>query len=137
MIDIENEVIDNITNAFAGIADVSSVYEESPASFPYVYARETSNDGYPRSYDNDLKDHHARVTFRLEYYSAKESGAKQEVKALMQIGDECMQGMKFRRTSSGLIPNWDRTITRGYADYSAVVGEPREIDGDTVFQMYR
>ena len=137
MIDIENKVIDTISQAFSGVATVSSVYVESPATFPWVYARQMSNVGYTRSYDNELRDHHVRVTFRLEYFSAKESGAKQEVKAMMQIGDNCMQGMKFRRTASGLIPNWDRTITRGYADYSAVVGEPTEVGGDTVFQIYR
>ena len=137
MIDIENKVIDTISQAFDGVAKVSSVFVESPDEFPWVYVRQITNAGYSRSYDNRLRDHHARVTFRIEYYSALDAGAKQEVKALMQIGDETMQSMKFRRTSSNLIPNWDRTIARGYADYSAVVGEPVEVGNDTVFQMYR
>ena len=137
MIDIENKVIDTISEAFSGVADVSSTFVESPASFPWVYIAQISNDGYSRSYDNDLKDHHARVVFRLEYYSAKPNGAKQEVKDLMQVGDTAMQGMKFRRTSSGFVPDWDRTITRGYADYTAVVGEPQEIGDNVVYQMYR
>ena len=135
MIDIENKVIDTVSRAFDGVAEVSSVY--SPSSFPFVYVREISNIGYARSYDNDLREHHAKVTVRIECYSELENGAKQEVKALMQIADQTMQGMKFRRTSYGLIPNWDRAITRGYADYTALVGEPREVGGNTVFQMYR
>lgn len=137
MIDIENKVIDTISQAFDGVAKVSSVFVESPDEFPWVYIREITNTGYARSYDNRLCDHHAYVTFRIEYYSALDSGAKQEVKRLMQIGDVAMQSMKFRRTASNLVPNWDRTISRGCADYSAVVGEPHDIDGDTVFQMYR
>ena len=137
MIDVENKIIDTLSKAFEGIASVSSVYVESPSEFPWVYARETSNTGYSRSYDNELREHHARVTFRIEYYSALSKGAKQEVKAMMQVGDTCMQGMKFRRTGYGLIPNWDRSITRGYADYTAVVGEPREEGDDTVYQIYR
>lgn len=137
MIDIENKVIDTISEAFDGVAKVSGTYVESPAEFPWVYAQEISNVGYPRSYDNALHDHHADITFRLEYYSAKTVGAKQEIKALMQIGDTVMQGMKFRRISSGIIPNWDRSITRGYADYTAIVGEPKEVGNDVVYQMYR
>lgn len=137
MIDIENKIIDTLAEAFEGVATVSSVYVESPASFPWVYARVISNVGYARSYDNDLHEHHARVTVRIEHYSALKSGAKQEVKAMMQISDICMQGIKFRRTDYGLIPNYDRTITRGFADYTAVVGEPREEGNDTVYQIYR
>jgi hypothetical protein len=135
MIDIENKVIDTVSRAFDGVAEVSSVY--SPSGFPFVYVREISNVGYSGSYDNDLHEHHARIVFRIECYSELENGAKQEVKAMMQIADQTMQSMKFRRTSYGLIPNWDRAITRGYADYSALVGEPKEIEGNTVFQMYR
>ena len=135
MIDIENKVIDTVSRAFDGVAEVSSVY--SPSSFPFVYVREISNVGYSRSYDNDLREHHAKVTFRIECYSELDNGAKQEVKALMQIADQTMQEMKFRRTSYGLIPNWDRAIARGYADYTALVGEPKEVNGDTIFQMYR
>lgn len=137
MIDIENKVIDTITEAFSGVADVSSVFVESRSKFPWVYIRQTANDGYSWSYDNDLREHHAYVSFRLEYYSNNPTGAKQEVKDLMQIGDEAMQGMKFRRDSSGLISNIDRAVTRGYADYHAVVGEPQQIGGNSVYQIYR
>lgn len=137
MIDIENKVIDTISKAFEGIAKVSGTFVESPAEFPWVYAREISNTGYSRSYDNDLKEHHASVTFRIEYYSAKQAGAKQEVKELMRIGDETMQGMKFRRTSYSLIPNYDPSITRGYADYRALVGEGVTVGDDVVYQIYR
>ena len=135
MIDIENKVIDTLSNAFDGVANVSSTYSDS--GFPFVYVAEISNTGYARSYDNDLHEHHARVTFTIECYSNLESGAKQECKALMQIADLTMQGMKFRRTSYGFIPNYDRSITRIHADYTAVVGEPKEIDGETVYQIYR
>lgn len=133
MIDIENKVIDTVSSGFDGVADVSSTFVESPAKLPWVYARQLSNVAYYASYDNALREHHARVTFRLEYYAS----TKQEVKAMMQIGDTVMQGMKFRRTSGGIVPNYDRNIIRGYADYAALVGEPREIDSNVVYQMYR
>lgn len=137
MIDIENKVIDNLTLAFDGVAKVSGVFVESPAEFPWVYAREISNVEYQQSIDNDLHDHHATITIRIEYYSAARTGAKQEIKALAQIGDTAMQNMKFRRSSFSFIPNYDRNVMRAYADYRAVVGEGREIDGNMVYQMYR
>lgn len=137
MIDIENKVIDTITQAFEGVANVSGTFVESPEKFPWVYIREISNTEYQRSIDNDLHDHHASVTYRIEYYSAARVGAKQEVKALAQIGDIAMQNMKFRRSSFSFIPNYDRSVVRAYADYRAVVGEGREIDGNMVYQMYR
>lgn len=137
MIDIENKVIDTISKAFEGVATVSSVYVESPEKFPWVYVREMSNSVYARSIDESLSEHHASVSFRIEYYSAATRGAKQEVKALAQIGDMAMQSMKFRRSSFSLIPNYDRTVTRAYADYRAVVGEGVQKGDDVVYQMYR
>lgn len=137
MIDIENKVIDTLTDAFDGVATVSGTFVESPENFPWVYAREISNTAYTRSYDEALTEHHAYCTFRIEYYSAATVGAKQEVKAMAQIGDRTMQNMKFRRISFSFIPNYDRSVVRAYADYRALVGEPREIDGNVVYQMYR
>ena len=137
MIDIENKVIDTISEAFDGVATVSGTFVESPEQLPWVYVREISNTEYARSITNDLRDHHASVTFRIEYFSAAKIGAKQEVKALAQIGDTAFQGMKFRRTSFSFIPNYDRSVVRAYADYRAVVGEPKQVGDDVIYQMYR
>lgn len=137
MIDIENIVVDAIEKAFDGVASVSSVYVEAPEEFPWVYVHQVSNSAIERLYDDTLVERAARITIRVEHFSNKASGAKEEVKAMMQISDQCMGDMKFTRTRAGLIPNYDRSVTRGYCDYSAVVGEPQEIDGNTVFQMYR
>lgn len=137
MIDIENYVITQLNNAYSGVATVSSVFTEEPESFPWVYARQISNAAVKRYSDDRLHAHAVNITIRIECYSALTSGAKQEVKNLLQIGDECMQNMKFTCTASNIIPNYDRSVTRGYADYTAMVWEPQEIDGDTVYQMYR
>lgn len=137
MIDIENIVINALDSAFTGVADVSSVFVEEPEKLPWVYVRETKNTTLKRMSDESLYEHFVTVAYRIEYYSNKTHGAKQEVKDLMQIGDIAMQSMKFTRTGSGLIPNYNRAITRGYADYTAVVREPQDVDGNTVYQMFR
>lgn len=137
MIDIENKVIDTLSRAFEGVATVSSTFVESPDTFPWVYAREISNNGYSRSYDNALREHDAVVMIRVEYYSSKPEGGKQEIKALAQIGDVTMQDMKFRRSSFNIVPNWDKTITRAVADYRAIVHEGREEGNNIVHQIFR
>lgn len=140
MIDIENKVIDTIENAItsAGInADVTSEYVDSPSEFPHVYAREIGNSTYTRTQDTSLLEHHASIRFRIEVFSNKVSGAKEEVKSILNVCDISMQNMKFTRTSSNFIPNYDRSIVRAYADYAAIVREGVDEDGTTVHYMYR
>ena len=140
MIDIENKVIDTIQTALtaAGIsATVTSEYVESPSEFPHVYARETSNTTYRRSQDTSLREHHANVRYRVEVFSNKSVGAKEEVKSIQEVADLAMQDMKFTRVSMSFIPNYDRSIVRAYADYAAIVREGVDEDGNTVHYMYR
>ena len=137
MIDIENYVINQLSTAFTGTADVTGVFVEEPESFPCVYAHEVSNSTVSWVADESLNEHAAKVTIRLEYYSALVSGAKQQIKEMMEIGDTTMSSMKFTRTSSSIIPNYDRSVVRGYADYTAIVGEPKTVGDDLIYQMYR
>ena len=140
MIDIESKVVDAIQTAYedAGLTvGVSSTFVEAPEKFPWVYVAELSNSTYTNSQDTSLKEHHARVRYRIEVYSNLSAGAKAEAKRLRDIADDAMQSMKFTRTSSSFIPNFDRSVTRLYADYTAIVEEGRE-DGETItHQMYR
>lgn len=140
MIDIENLVVDTIQAAYAtaGVnATVSSTFVEAPEEFPWVYAREMSNVTYQKSLDTSLREHHATVTYRIEFYSNLAEGAKAQAKQLREIADIAMQDMKFTRTSSSFIPNYDRSVTRLYADYRAVVEQGHDKDGTITYQMYR
>ena len=82
-------------------------------------------------------EHHAEVQYAVNVYSNKQTGAKLEAKAIMNIADNAMQGMKFWRTMTRQVPNVDRTIYRLIARYRAVVGEPTQVGDDLVFQMYQ
>lgn len=140
MIDIENKIVDAIQEAFtaAGIqVTVSSTFVSSPAEFPWVYVREMSNITYQGSLDTSLREHHATVTYRIEVYSNLADGAKSQAKQLREIADLAMQDMRFTRTSSSFVPNYDRSITRLISDYRAVVQEGVTDDGVTTHQMYR
>ena len=137
MIDIENYITDELSQVFEGIAEVSSVFVEERDTYPWVYVRKISSPTVKRYSDDSLYEHAVNMTIRIEYFSALTAGAKQEVKDLMQMGDEYMQSIKFTRAADGLVPNYDRTVTRGYADYTAIVWEPKDVNGNTVFQIYR
>ena len=140
MIDIENKVLSVVREAVLAQYPTASVYGEYvevPASFPHVSVTEDTNYTYVYTKDEQLAEHHAEVQYAVNVYSNKQTGAKLEAKAIMNIADNAMQGMKFWRTMTRQVPNVDRTIYRLIARYRAVVGEPTQVGDDLVFQMYQ
>ena len=140
MIDIENKVLSVVREAVLAQYPTASVYGEYvevPASFPCVTVTEDTNYTYVYTKDEQLSEHHAEVQYAVNVYSNKQTGAKLEAKAIMNIADNAMQGMKFWRTMTRQVPNVDRTIYRLIARYRAVVGEPTQVGNNLVFQMYQ
>ena len=140
MIDIENKVLSVVREAVLAQYPTASVYGEYvevPASFPCVTVTEDTNYTYVYTKDEQLAEHHAEVQYAVNVYSNKHTGAKLEAKAIMNIADNAMQGMKFWRTMTRQVPNVDRTIYRLIARYRAVVGEPTQVGDDLVFHMYQ
>lgn len=140
MIDIENKVLSVVREAVLAQYPTASVYGEYvevPASFPCVTVTEDTNYTYVYTKDEQLAEHHAEVQYSINVYSNKQTGAKLEAKAIMNIADNAMQGMKFWRTMTRQVPNVDRTIYRLIARYRAVVGEPTQVGDDLVFHMYQ
>lgn len=140
MIDIENKVLSVVREAVLAQYPTASVYGEYvevPESFPCVTVTEDTNYTYVYTKDEQLAEHHAEVQYAVNVYSNKQTGAKLEAKAIMNIADNAMQGMKFWRTMTRQIPNVDRTIYRLIARYRAVVGEPTQVGDDLVFHMYQ
>lgn len=140
MIDIENKVLSVVREAVLAQYPTASVYGEYvevPASFPCVTVTEDTNYTYVYTKDEQLAEHHAEVQYAVNVYSNKQTGAKLEAKAVLNIADNAMQGMKFWRTMTRQVPNVDRTIYRLIARYRAVVGEPTQVGDDLVFHMYQ
>ena len=140
MIDIENKVLSVVREAVLAQYPTASVYGEYvevPASFPCVTVTEDTNYTYVYTKDEQLAEHHAEVQYAVNVYSNKQTGAKLEAKAIMNIADNAMQGMKFWRTMTRQVPNVDRTIYRLIARYRAVVGEPTQVGDDLVYQIYQ
>ena len=140
MIDIENKVLsvvrEAVLAAFPNCA-VYGEYVEQSAHFPCITVTEDTNYTYVNSIDDQLMEHHAEVQYSINVYSAQQTGAKLEARAILKVADEAMQSMRFWRTMTRQVPNMDITIYRLVARYRAVVEEPTEVDGNLVFQMYQ
>lgn len=139
MIDIENKVFNTVADAISDSfpsAAVYSDYVDTPQAFPCVTLVENSNTTHLDSLDDALEEHHADLVYDLNVY-ANSSNAKSDAKAILDVADRTLQGMKFTRTYCQPTANVDRTIYRITARYTVVVGEGYESDGVVTHQMYR
>lgn len=130
MIDIENEVFDRIATVYSAQYPDGSRYGEetvSPASFPCLTLVETDNRTYEGSLDAQMTEHDAWVTYEINIYSNKISGAKQECKDIMELVDTEMLAMGFVRQFCNQTRNANNRIYRMTARYRAVVSEDYRI----------
>lgn len=140
MIDIGNKVFDTIFNAVKAEypnADVTTGFDETSAIFPCVVVYEMNNAPLRRTMTDDCAENHTRIEYEVSVYTNTVGTAKSEGKAIFEIVDTAMQGLKFRRLRKNQPLNIDRTLFRQYGRWEVVVGKPVEIDGNTVYQMYR
>lgn len=143
MIDIENYVFTQVKNAVLTAypnAEVNSSIVETASEFPCVTFIEADNSTYIRSLDDSPTEHHANLMYECNVY-ANDANRKATAKAIAEIVDITMQGMKFTRTFKDAIPNQDRSIFRITLRYKGIVGEGVETTAEgvttTTHQMYR
>lgn len=140
MIDIGNKVFDTIFNAVKAeypSADVTTGFDETSAIFPCVVVYEINNAPLRRTMTDDCAENHTRIEYEVSVYTNTIGTAKSEGKAILEIVDNALQGLKFRRLRKNQPLNIDRTLFRQYGRWEVVVGKPVEIDGNTVYHMYR
>ena len=140
MIDIESLVFDTVYTQLHSLfpdANITAGYDEKMAVYPVVLVRETGNVPYRASATDDCSENHARITFEIEVMSNKGDTARGECKAILNAADTIMQSMKFRRIHKNRPLNIDRTVYRQYARYEVIVAKGIEVNGNTVYQMYR
>lgn len=141
MIDIENKILDTVFTAVRTTYATAQCYGEYvsvPAAFPCVCLYEANNTTYKKSQDTELLEHQSNLMYECNVYSDKANGKKAEARAIADLIDKTMQGMKFTRTFYQPLPNLDRTIYRITLRWEAVAGEPITTEnGNTIYQMYR
>lgn len=140
MIDIENMVFDRFYNSLIVLypnANITGGYDEERASVLTVIIREVNNAPLQKTATDDCVENHARVTYEIEVVTDQTSTGRSLCRQVMSDVDDIAQTMKFRRIHMNRPINIDRTKWRQYARYEVIVGKPQEIDGNTVYQMYR
>ena len=140
MINIESKIVDTVFNAVKTAfpdADITTGYDEKTAIFPCVVVEEVDNVPYRRTNTDDCGENYSRITFDISVYTDNKDNAKTVGKSILEIVDTEMQGLKFRRMRKNKPVNIDRTIFRQYARYDVIVSKPTEINGNTVYNLYR
>ena len=138
MIDIETVVFDRVARALLAYdenTDVSAYPVELPESFPHVVLYESDNSVYRRSQTLDRIENHALLAYEVNVYCVGD-GRKTQAKALADIVDSTMEGMRFVRTFRGQTPNVDRDIYRITMRYSAVASQPIQVGDDQFVNIY-
>ena len=140
MIDIESKVVDTIFNAVTAVypsADVTMGFDEQNAIFPCVVVSEVNNTPVRRTMTDDCSENHSKITYEVSVYTNNADTAKTDGKAILNIVDTALQGLKFRRIHRNKPLNIGRTIFRQYGRWDVIVAKPITVGTDTVYQMYR
>lgn len=119
MIDCENEVYTRVARVlrekFPGI-DIAGEYVNAPSVFPHVSITQSDNAVISAKMTGSAE--FAQVMFEVNVYSNKTEGRKSECKSIMNVIDETLFKMNFKRLALTPVPNMeDATIYRLVARY--------------------
>ena len=142
MIDIESKIVDTIYNAVKANnaypnADVTTGFDEKTATFPCVVVEETNNAPYRRANTDNCSENYTRLTYEVSVYTDNANSAKTTGKAILDIVDNALQGLKFRRIHKNKPLNINRTLFRQYGRWEVIVSKPVSVGNNTVYRMYR
>lgn len=130
MIDIESQVFTTAATALRGRfegLEMSSAAEYRPSRFPFVSLREGDNYAYRPSQDSNSNENHSNVMYEADIYSTKETGKKQEARAIQAELDAVMDAMGFTKTTQQTMTDKEGTMVRITSRYTAVVSKSQVI----------
>lgn len=140
MIDVENHVIDGIsemlTGKFPGVRILSS-HVRAPSEFPCVMIYESGNSTLEKTRGIDGTERHAEIRFTVEVHTNDRSGKKQRAKEISNAIDSEMQRIGFFRASRGYtFGTAESSICIVSTAYRGLVGEGAEGD-QKILYVYR
>lgn len=125
MIDVNNEVFTNVATSIRDnhlATTVTGEYTRKPSKFPTATLDEISNVAVDYLEDSSNAENFARVTYRLQVFSNKQTGKKAEARAIFATADAEMRRMGFRRVTYTTTPEiYESTIYCITATYEAIV----------------
>lgn len=130
MIDKADEVFDRVmTYVISNHPELtelnfSSDDAEAPSTFPFISIVQADTRTYTDGQDDRLQENMAIVMFRIEIYSNKAIGKREECRTLSHDIDDYMHRMNFSRESLGFVQNMsNNSIARMVGTYSVLADE--------------
>lgn len=125
MIDYMNEIFTPVAQSVRkdySKATIIGEYTRTPAKFPCVTLDEIANVTVDYLVDSSDEEKFARLTYRMQVFSNKQSGKKAEARAIFAIADAVMLGLGFRRKTYTSTPEiYESTVYSIQATYEAVI----------------
>lgn len=131
MIDIENEIFTKIDTllktTYGNSFNTSSVYQNTPPSFPSVSIVEEDSYSDIATQDSESCEKCINVMYEINVYSNKNNRKKIEAKAIFTLINDLMISLGFTRQMTSRIPNVDNSIYRILGRYIAKVDKNKKI----------
>lgn len=125
MINIFNELYTLVVNALATYDSnikTSSVYTNTPPSYPFVSFEEIDNSVYEQTSDSCDIEQHALVDYEINIYT-KNPNKKVKGDNILNVVDNLLKQYNFVRASKNVFQSSDETTYRIVIRYSGVVSK--------------
>lgn len=129
MIDNFNEIYTCITTAlktYDSSVKTSSVYTNSPSSYPFVSIELIEDSVYERGMDSGDIENFAYHSYEINVYT-KGNTAMSKARGLLEVADNFMKSIGFMRVSKTPMQDQNETLYRYIARYEAVVGKDLKV----------
>lgn len=101
---------------------VSGEYTRQPSNFPATTLDEVQNVMIHNLVDSSHIENYSGVTYRLQVFSNKQGGKKEEARSIFKTADAELRKMGFRRVTYTTTPEiYDSTIYSITATYEGVL----------------
>lgn len=120
-----NEIYTKVKDAVVAVNPktfCSSVFTETPQSFPAAFIRPITSSERREFIELDFSDAHREVTFEAQIFSTKSSGASVEAHEILDAVKTAFKQMYFIVEMEQPIDNSDKTIYRIAARFRRVIG---------------
>ena len=129
MINNSSEMFTRITTAlktYDSSVKTSSVYTNSPSSYPFVSIEMINNDVYDDGIDSGDIENFATLSYEINIY-AKGDTRMSKSWELLEIADNFMKSVGFTRVSATPMQDQNETLYRIIARYEGVVGKDLKV----------
>lgn len=125
MINVFNEVYTLLVNALANYDNkikTSSVYTNTPSSYPFVSLEEIDNSVYQKGSDCCEIENYANVEYEVNVYT-QNANKKSKADGISQVVDELLKSKGFIRITRNILQDTNETTYRVIMRYSGVVSK--------------